>query len=53
VRDLAAQQAKLERKFRHLAAPAIGAERVERAIALCRALEREPDLSALVALCRP
>ena len=53
VRDLAGQQAKLERKFRHLAAPAIGAERVERAIALCRALEREPDLSALVALCRP
>lgn len=53
LRDLAAQQDKLERKFRHLAVPAIGAERAEQAIALCRAFEREPDLGALIGLLRP
>ena len=53
LRDLEAQQAKLERKFRHLATPALGPERVEQAIGLCRTLERQPDLSALIALCRP
>jgi 2-methylcitrate dehydratase PrpD len=53
MRDLAAQQEKLERKFRHLAQPALGAAHTEQALALCRDLERQPDLSALIALCRP
>jgi 2-methylcitrate dehydratase PrpD len=52
LRDLAAQQAKLERKFRHLAKPALGEADVEEAIALCRTLEAQPNLSRLVALLR-
>ncbi len=52
LRDLAAQQAKLERKFRHLATPALGAPGVEEAIALVRALETQPDLGRLAALLR-
>ncbi|HEY1426851.1 MAG TPA: MmgE/PrpD family protein [Caulobacteraceae bacterium] len=52
LRDLGAQQAKLERKFRHLATPALGAAGVEDVIALTRALETQPDLSALIGVCR-
>jgi 2-methylcitrate dehydratase PrpD len=52
LRDLAAQQAKLERKFRHLATPALGAAGVEEAIALCRELETLPDLGRLTDLLR-
>jgi 2-methylcitrate dehydratase PrpD len=51
VRDLAAQQEKLERKFRHLTRGALGDERAERVIGLCRNLEREPDLGDLLAAC--
>ena len=39
VRDLEAQQAKLERKFRHLATSALGPARVEEVIGLCATLE--------------
>jgi len=52
LRDLAAQQAKLERKFRHLATGALGEAGAERAIALCGALETLPDLGELIGLYR-
>jgi len=52
LRDLDAQQAKLERKFRHLATPTLGEAGVEQAIGLCRTLDRQPDLLALIGLCR-
>jgi 2-methylcitrate dehydratase PrpD len=50
LRDLAAQQAKLERKFRHLATAALGEGGVEEAIGLCRTLEAQPNLGRLAAL---
>jgi 2-methylcitrate dehydratase PrpD len=52
VRNLARQQAMLESKFRHLATAALGSDRVERVIGICRQLEQEPDVSALLTLCR-
>jgi 2-methylcitrate dehydratase PrpD len=51
-RDLVAQQDRLERKFRHLAARAIGAERADAVIDFCRHLESQADLKRLTALCR-
>ena len=51
-RDLVAQQDRLERKFRHLTARALGAERADAVIDLCRHLETQPDLKRLAALCR-
>ena len=53
VRDLDAQQAQIERKFRHLAEPALGAAAAARIIEICRNLEAAPDLAGLLALCRP
>src|ERR1700722_6414562 len=50
LRDLEAQQAKLERKFRHLATAALGEAGVEEAIELCRALDAQPNLARLAAL---
>ncbi len=52
LRDLDAQQEKLERKFRHLATPTLGEAGVEEAITLCRTLEAQPDLGRLAALLR-
>ncbi len=52
LRDLEAQQAKLERKFRHLATAALGEAVVEVVISLCRTLEAEPNLDRLTALLR-
>jgi 2-methylcitrate dehydratase PrpD len=52
LRDLAAQQDKLERKFRHLATPALGEAGAARAVALCRTLETQPDLGELFGLLR-
>jgi 2-methylcitrate dehydratase PrpD len=52
VRDLAAQQAKLEHKFRHLTEPALGAVAASEIIAICRDLEGAPNLAGLMALCR-
>jgi hypothetical protein len=52
LRDLEAQQAKLERKFRHLATPAFGEMGVEEAIGLCRTLEAQPSLERLAMLLR-
>jgi 2-methylcitrate dehydratase PrpD len=52
LRDLAAQQAKLERKFRHLATTALGEAGADRVIALCGAFETLPDLGELIGLCR-
>jgi 2-methylcitrate dehydratase PrpD len=52
VGDLARQQAMLERKFRHLATAALGSERVEQVIGICKQLEHETDVSALLTLCR-
>ena len=49
LRDLALQQDKLERKFRHLTAAALGAK-ADEVIALCRTLETLPDLEGLIAL---
>jgi 2-methylcitrate dehydratase PrpD len=49
LRDLALQQGKLERKFRHLAAAALG-PKVDEVIGLCRELETLADLRRLVAL---
>ena len=51
-RDLVAQQDRLERKFRHLTARALGAERADAVIDMCRHLELQPDLKRLMALCR-
>lgn len=52
VRDLDAQQAQLERKFRHLAEPAVGASAATQIIEICRTLEAAPDLDSLLGLCR-
>jgi len=52
LRDLDAQQAKLEHKFRHLATSALGPAGVEEAIRLCGTLERQPDLGRLISLVR-
>jgi 2-methylcitrate dehydratase PrpD len=51
-RDLVAQQDRLERKFRHLTARALGAERADTVIDMCRHMELQPDLKRLMALCR-
>jgi 2-methylcitrate dehydratase PrpD len=50
LRDLGAQQAKLERKFRALAGRALGEARTEAVIGLCRELENQPDLGVLIGL---
>jgi 2-methylcitrate dehydratase PrpD len=52
LRDLAAQQAKLERKFRHLATAALGAAGASEVTELCGALDRLPDLTRLITLIR-
>src|SRR5579872_4599845 len=52
LRDLTAQQAKLERKFRHLATPALGEDGAAEVIELCRGLESQPSLTRLIDLCR-
>ena len=49
LRDLALQQDKLERKFRHLTASALGSE-ADEVIGLCRELEQLPDLSPLISM---
>jgi hypothetical protein len=51
LRDLELQQQRLERKFRHLTASALGAS-ADEAIELCRTLETLPDLGRLIALVR-
>ena len=53
VRDLGAQQAQIERKFRHLADPAVGPAAAAQIIEICRNLEAMPDVCGLLALCRP
>ena len=53
VRDLGAQQAQIERKFRHLAEPAVGPAAAAQIIEICRNLEATPDICGLLALCRP
>jgi 2-methylcitrate dehydratase PrpD len=53
VRDLGAQQAQIERKFRHLAEPAVGPAATAQIIEICRNLEATPDVCGLLALCRP
>ncbi|HEY1751040.1 MAG TPA: MmgE/PrpD family protein [Caulobacteraceae bacterium] len=50
LRDLAAQAAKLERKFRHLATPALGEAGAARVIELVGTLETLPDLGELVGI---
>ena len=52
MRDLAAQQARLERKFRILAGKALGEARAEAVIGICSELEKQPDLAALIELVR-
>jgi 2-methylcitrate dehydratase PrpD len=52
LRDLEAQQAKLERKFRHLATPTLGEAGVEEAIGICRTLETQADMGRLTELLR-
>jgi 2-methylcitrate dehydratase PrpD len=52
LRDLDAQQAKLERKFRHLATPALGEAGVEETIVVVRTLEAQPNLGRLTELLR-
>jgi 2-methylcitrate dehydratase PrpD len=51
MRDLAAQQAKIEHKFLHLAVPAIGEGATEQVIAILRDLERQPDVRSLMSIC--
>lgn len=53
VRDLGAQQAQIERKFHHLAEPAVGPAAAAQIIEICRNLEATPDVCDLLALCRP
>jgi 2-methylcitrate dehydratase PrpD len=53
LRDLAAQQEKLERKFRHLTFGLLGREAGDEAIEICRTLEAQPNLARLVEICRP
>jgi 2-methylcitrate dehydratase PrpD len=50
-RDLAAQQEKLERKFRHLTRAALGPAAADEVIDICRTLESHPDLGRLLTLC--
>ncbi len=52
LRDLEAQQAKLERKFRHLATAALGEAGVAEIIGLCRDLDQLPDLKRLIEIVR-
>jgi 2-methylcitrate dehydratase PrpD len=52
LRDLAAQQAKLERKFRHLATPALGEGGATEAISIVRTLDSQPNLRRLAELAR-
>ncbi|HWA61097.1 MAG TPA: MmgE/PrpD family protein [Caulobacteraceae bacterium] len=52
LRDLDLQQAKLERKFRHLATPALGEAGAAETIALVKALDHAPDLTRLMKLVR-
>ena len=49
LRDLAAQQDKLERKFRHLTASVLGSKSDD-VIGLCRELETLPNLRGLISL---
>ena len=49
LRDLTAQQDKLERKFRHLTASALGSK-ADEVIGLCREFETLPDLGRLISL---
>ena len=51
VRDLARQQANLERKFRHLVRNALDEEAADKVVALVRELENQPDLGALLRAC--
>jgi 2-methylcitrate dehydratase PrpD len=51
LRDLAAQQEKLERKFRHLTLGLLGREAGEEAIEICRTLEAQPNLARLIEIC--
>ncbi|WP_428391190.1 MmgE/PrpD family protein [Lichenicoccus sp.] len=48
--DLDAQQAKVERKFRHLTRSILSSNAVDEVIALCRALEAQPNLQRLISL---
>ena len=48
-RDLPTQQTRLERKFRHLARHGLKPDAAERLIEICRSLDRELDLSGLLA----
>ncbi|HEX8962944.1 MAG TPA: MmgE/PrpD family protein, partial [Rhodocyclaceae bacterium] len=52
LRDLAAQQAKLERKFRHLATPALGEAGVAEVMELTRSLNQLADLRRLIEIVR-
>ena len=52
LRDLPAQQAKLERKFRHLATPALGEAGADETIAVVRTLEAQANLGRLTELLR-
>lgn len=51
LRDLKAQQGKIEHKFRHLAEPVVGAAAAEEIIENCSRLEDAPDLHAVLASC--
>jgi 2-methylcitrate dehydratase PrpD len=52
LRDLAAQQERLERKFRLLTSGALEPEDAEELIRLCRTLEAQPSLGRLIEICR-
>jgi 2-methylcitrate dehydratase PrpD len=50
-RDLSAQQARLEQKFRRLAVPAVGPDGAQRILDACAALESLPDIQDLMRAC--
>ena len=49
LRDLAVQQDKLERKFRHLTASVLGSK-ADEVIGMCQELEALPDVRGLISL---
>jgi 2-methylcitrate dehydratase PrpD len=51
VRDLGAQQAKLERKFRHLVRDVLEDRAASAVVEICRDLDREPNLRRLMQAC--
>jgi 2-methylcitrate dehydratase PrpD len=53
MRDLDAQQARVERKFMHLAERVVGRARADEIASACRDLDQFPSIGRLLEICRP